>query len=236
MKNRHMYKEIENARLAMIRRERDDIFKYLIKKLKKKKGYTPKKVLDIGAWNGHWTRNCKLFWKDAHYTCVEAGEKHRKHLIHCADEVHIAVLGNKSKKVNMYISENTQRIEGKLRTKITYTKGSNIFGGTDHTEERDMVTLTSLVGDNASYDLIKQDVQGAEILIMEGAPQIFQRAEYVIQEVNRYKDDKYASVPDEKEMDAYMKSLGFFYNEVMVDHNEHTQIDKIYWKNNSSSL
>ena len=58
MKHR-IIKEIESARLAMFRRERDDIFKYLIKKLKKQKGYTPKKVLDIGAWNGHWTRNCK---------------------------------------------------------------------------------------------------------------------------------------------------------------------------------
>jgi len=234
--NLRVTKEIESAKLALIRRERDDIFKYLIKKLKKQKGYTPKKVLDIGAWNGHWTRNCKLFWKDTHYTCIEAGEKHKKHLIRCADETHIAVLGNKSRKVNMYISKNTQRLEGRWRTKIIYTKGSNIFGGTDYTEERDMVTLTSLVGDNASYDLIKQDVQGAEILIMEGAPQIFQRAEYVIQEVNRHKNDKYPDIPDEKEMDTHMQSLGFVYNDVMVDHKDYNQIDKIYWKSNSSSL
>ena len=33
-----------------------------------------------------------------------------------------------------------------------------------------------------------------------------------------------------------MQSLGFVYNDVMVDHKDYNQIDKIYWKSNSSSL
>ena len=36
---------------------------------------SPKRVLDLGAWNGRWTNAVKKFWPDAHYTCIEAGQK-----------------------------------------------------------------------------------------------------------------------------------------------------------------
>ena len=199
------------------------MYKYL-----KKLDFKPNTVLDLGAWNGIWTRTCKEFWPEAHYTCIEAGAKHKERLQNCANRVYIAVLGNKPQKVNMHL----RRI--KKRGKITYTKGSNLFGDTPafaNLDSRDMVTLESLVGTNALYDFIKLDVQGAEILVMEGAPEIFKRATYVLNEVNLYKDPKQPLVPDVKEMDAYMKELGFNNSEIIADHPGHDQVDKIYWKN-----
>ena len=96
-----------------------------------------------------------------------------------------------------------------------------------------MQTLDELVGKEAQYDLIKQDVQGAEIMIMQGAPEIFKRANYVINEVNIKKDPVHSKMPDEKEMDLYMQGLGFDQTEVIDEHNTTDQIDKIYWKNNA---
>ena len=189
------------------------MYKYL-----KKLDFKPNTVLDIGAWNGFWTKNCKEFWPKAHYTCIEAGPKHKTNLKKCADEVHIAVLGNKNKKVTMYFN------------KVGYTKGASILDQTPYSEERDMETLESLVG-LRRYDFIKQDVQGAEMLIMEGAPEIFKRATYVLNEVNLYKDPRQPLIPDVKEMDAYMKELGFNNSEIIADHPGHDQVDKIYWKN-----
>ena len=87
----------------------------------KKLDFKPNTVLDLGAWNGIWTREVKEFWPDAHYTCIEAGKKHEGRLLKCANEVFIAVLGNENKEVDMHL----RKIEGR---KITYTKGSNIFG------------------------------------------------------------------------------------------------------------
>jgi len=202
------------------------MFQYLKEELKE---FLPNKVLDLGAWNGRWTNEVKKFWPDAHYTCIEAGLKHKQNLEQCADEVHIAVLGDKSQKVDMHL----RKI--KKNNKITYTKGSNIFGDTPtfetyHLDPRDMVTLESLVGQDASYDFIKQDVQGAEILIMQGSPQIFKRATYVLQEVNLYKDLNYPLIPDVDEMDTYMKNLGFLNSKIIEDHGKHNQVDKIYWK------
>ena len=50
------------------------MYEYL-KKLKVEKDFAPARILDIGAWNGFWTKNVKQIWPDAHYTCVEAGPK-----------------------------------------------------------------------------------------------------------------------------------------------------------------
>ena len=198
----------------------------------KKLDFKPNTVLDIGAWNGFWTKNCKEFWPKAHYTCIEAGEKHRQRLRLCADKIYIAVLGYENKEVEMHLR---QIRKGPDATKVTYTKGSNIFGSAPKfpaysSEVRKMATLESLVGEEASYDFIKQDVQGAELLVMQGSPEIFKRAKYVLNEVNIEKDPNHPVIPSIKEMDLYMKTLGFNNGEIIDEHPLHKQVDKLYFK------
>ncbi len=94
-----------------------------------------------------------------------------------------------------------------------------------------MQTLKSIVGNDAIYDFIKQDVQGAELLVMKGSPEIFKRATYVLNEVNLYKDPKQPLIPDVDEMDLFMQSLGFNSSAIIGDHGKVNQIDKLYWKN-----
>ena len=113
----------------------------------------------------------------------------------------------------MYLRE----IKKGSRKKITYTKGSTVFGIFKDFEIRQMQTLDEIVGKDAEYDLIKQDVQGAEIMVMDGAPEIFKRAKYVIQEVNIQKDEAFPDMPCESDMDDYMTSLGFKNNLVIEE-------------------
>ena len=68
----------------------ESIYEYLKNELFLKKNYVPARVLDIGAWNGFWTKTCKSFWLNSHYTCIEAGKNHRKDLEAIAEDVHIA--------------------------------------------------------------------------------------------------------------------------------------------------
>jgi FkbM family methyltransferase len=210
----------------------EKMYDYLRKVLRNEQKFSPKKVLDLGAWNGRWTREVKEFWPDAHYTCIEAGEKHRQRLRLCADKIYIAVLGNENKNVEMHLR---QIRKGPDATKVTYTKGSNIFGSAPKfpaytSEVRKMATLESLVGEEASYDFIKQDVQGAELLVMQGSPEIFKRAKYVLNEVNIEKDPNHPVIPSIKEMDLYMKTLGFNNGEIIDEHPLHKQVDKLYFK------
>ena len=200
------------------------MYEYL-KNLKLEKNFNPIKILDIGAWNGFWTKNVKEIWPDAHYTCIEAGPKHEKKLKDIADLYHIEVLGDSNREVKMYLRE----IDKGSRKKVTYTKGSTLFGIFKDFEIRQMKTLDRLVGKDAEFDLIKQDVQGAEIMVMQGAPDIFTRAKYVIQEVNLFKEEKFPDMPSESEMDEYMFQLGFNNSEVIEKKENVEQIDKIYF-------
>ena len=200
------------------------MYEYL-KNLKLEKNFNPIRILDIGAWNGFWTKNVKEIWPNAHYTCIEAGPKHEKKLKDIADLYHIEVLGDSNREVKMYLRE----IDKGSRKKVTYTKGSTLFGIFKDFEIRQMKTLDRLVGKDAEFDLIKQDVQGAEIMVMQGAPDIFTRAKYVIQEVNLFKEEKFPDMPSESEMDEYMFQLGFNNSEVIEKKENVEQIDKIYF-------
>ena len=183
------------------------------------------KILDIGANIGFWTNSVKAIWPDAKYTCIEAGPKYEKHLKEIANNYHIAVLGDSNREVKMYLRE----IDKGSKKKITYTKGSTVFGIFKDHEIRQMQTLGELVGNDAQFDLIKQDVQGAEIMIMKGAPDIFARAKYVVQEVNKHKDTQFPDMPSENEMDEFMFELGFDHSEVIEQKSNVDQIDKIYF-------
>jgi|TARA_B110000503_G_C7063897_1_gene377885 FkbM family methyltransferase len=203
----------------------EQMYLYLKNKLKDELNFNPKKILDIGAWNGFWTSNCQLFWPNAHYTCIEAGAKHKKKLEECADEVHIAVVGDTHRKVNMHLTKVNSN-------KVGYTKGSSIFpweSADEQTDERDMIPLNSLVGKDVQFDLIKQDVQGAELLIIKGSLEIFQRATYILNEVNL---NKIGEMPDINEMNEYMFSIGFNEHRIISDHGQHDQVDVLYWKSN----
>lgn len=200
------------------------MYEYL-HKLKTEKDFMPQKILDIGAWNGIWTKQVQSIWPGARYTCIEAGQKHEKHLKLLTEDYHIAVLGNENKEIKFYLRE----IQKGERTKVTYTKGSTVFGVYKDYDVRQMQTLDKVVGEEAQFDLIKQDVQGAEIMIMDGAPEIFKRAKCVIQEVNLYPHNSFPSMPHEAQMDEYMRGLGFDTSERIADHEGRDQIDKIYF-------
>ena len=196
-----------------------------LKKLKIERKFMPSRILDIGAWNGFWTKQVKMIWPTARYTCIEAGQKHEKKLKEVTPDYHIAVLGDSNKEIKMYLRE----INKGNRRKITYTKGSSVFGVFKHYEIRQMQTLDQLVGPDAQFDLIKQDVQGAEIMVMKGAPMIFKTAKYIVQEVNLLKKDDFPDIPSEKEMDEHMYDLGFKNSEVIEHKPNVDQIDKIYY-------
>ena len=200
------------------------MYEYL-KKLKDESNFTPRKILDIGANIGFWTKTVKSIWPDSEYTCIEAGPKYEKHLKEIAHKYYIAVLGDSNREVKMYLRE----IDKGNKKKVTYTKGSTVFNIFKDFETRQMQTLGELVGKDAQFDLIKQDVQGAEIMIMKGAPDIFTRAKYVVQEVNKFKDKKFPEIPCENEMDEFMYELGFNHSEVIEQKTNVAQIDKIYF-------
>jgi len=181
-----------------------------------------KRILDIGANSGQFCKGIKKIFPHAHVTSIEAGGKYKDSLQECADEVHIAVLGNERKIVDMYLIETKPG-------KPSYSKGSNLFGNGKHKDQRHMQLLSDVVGDE-DFDFIKQDVQGAEIMIIEGAPEIFTTADYVLNEVNLHTSTR--GEPDINTMHKFMNTLGFNFNYVITDYQEkiNQQTDVLYCK------
>jgi len=208
-KKRFKYK---NGKRVPYQSKPDPLYIFLEDFLVKERKFVPETVLDLGAWNGIFTRMCKQLWPNAHYTCIEAGHEHQYQLTLCANKVHIAVVGDTNRECTMY------------HNKKGYTKGASLFNKTDYSDKRQMETLSSIVGKNTTYDFIKQDVQGAELLIMDGSPEIFQKAKYVILEVQ---------VNEQKNIDDYMFQLGFKHNKIIPKENSTVEFDKIYWNDNT---
>ena len=183
----------------------DPLYYVLKEQVKEKNNFIPQKILDIGAWNGFFTRICTMMvWTNG----VEDVDLEAKKLKDIAEQVHIEVLGDSNRDCIMYTNE------------IGYTKGASLFDKTDYADKRKMKTLETVVGKDATYDFIKSDVQGAELMIMKGSPAIFQRAQYVMLEVQLLQAE---------EIDTFMKGLGF-HKSIIVPKKVYTEMDKIYWK------
>lgn len=180
-----------------------------------------KKILDIGANSGQFCKGIKKIFPHAHVTSIEAGAKYQKNLQECADKVHIAVLGDERKTVDMYLIETKPG-------KPSYSKGSNLFGKGSHKDQRQMVLLSDIVDD--SYDFIKQDVQGAEIMIIKGSREIFKNAKYIINEVNT--SDQGRGEPTIEQMHKFMIDLGFPHHVIITDSvdKDGNQVDVLYTK------
>ena len=96
---------------------------------------------------------------------------------------------------------------------------------------RQMQTLATVVGHDAEFDFIKQDIQAAEILCMKGSPDIFQRAKFVLNEVNLEYHDFAPDHPYVETMDEYMKNLGFeFAKTIAGPFGNPKQVDRLYSK------
>ena len=66
------------------------------------------------------------------------------------------------------------------------------------------------------------------MLVMKGSPEVFKKADYVLNEVNIKKE--FFLAPDVVEMNEFMKELGFNRQETIADHPGKNQIDVLYWK------
>lgn len=183
--------------------------------------YKPNRILDIGANKGQFCDAIKNIWPLAHITSIEAGEKYRPHLEKKANQVHIAVLGDSNRPITMSLIETKPGKGG-------YSKGSNIFGHGTHQHQRQMQTLDEFV--DADYDFIKQDVQGAELLVIKGAPHIFAQADMVLNEVSV--DAQPSGEPSLEQMNSVMQQIGFNYYAIITpkELKFHHQIDVLYTK------
>lgn len=141
------------------------------------KGFRPGSIIDVGAYEGNWTRMARRVFADVPILMVEAQEGKRPFL----DQV-VAELPKTS-----YAQALLGRTLGQEVEFFEMETGSSMFPERSNADRSartlKTTTLDALAGDLAGPIFLKADVQGAELEVLRGAVDTLTRCEVVQLEV-----------------------------------------------------
>ena len=200
-----------NARLRDLGSQRllpVDHTNYLVKL--KDSGFEPKIIFDIGACVLHWTNEAQRIWTDAEYIAFEAMDSCEFLYQERGLQYHMGLLSNESgKEVDFYQNDyhpggNSYYIENK-----EVNPQAPQYFNESHRKKLCTITLDALVHlkQFPPPDLIKMDVQGAELDILKGAQETIKTAKHIILELQVVEYNKGAPLKDT--VIEYMDSIGY---------------------------
>jgi len=164
---------------------------------------TPFAVLDVGANRGHWTAEAKNHWPNAYVMLIEGNPECADDLAATGHPYRIALLSDTEKQVTFYTRANAPACTGAsyYRETTEFYEGDKAI---PHTVQTD--TLDRLFPDD-KFDLIKVDVQGAELDVLKGGTNLVSRASALLLEcaVSNYN----AGAPTVVEILDYCRRSGF---------------------------
>ena len=183
-------------------------------------------IIDVGANRGIWAREALQIWPQASLFMLEANPVHESALEQLAQELRtsrrsvearIAVLGDAERNVTMH----------EATTKYMRDTGNSIFRQKSKSDlyrpvERRMRTLDNVLVEllgrlkrpPACVELLKLDVQGAEVLVLQGAERTMRQARFLLLEVSLIPLNENA--PLFAEVVAFLAQRGFALVEVLA--------------------
>ncbi len=146
--------------------------------------FKPNVIYDIGANVLHWTDVAKKVWPDSKIILFDAIESGRKLYEEENLEHYIGVLSNEDDKIVKFY-ENELSPGGNSYYKEIGSKNAEKYYPENNYINKITKKLETLVKENniALPDLIKIDVQGAELDILKGSMSIINKAKYLIIEL-----------------------------------------------------
>lgn len=176
----------------------------------KEQGFSPRVIYDIGACVLHWTNEAKRIWPYAEYVAFEAMPESEFLFKENGMKYHIGVLSDQTgKDIEFY--QNTYHPGGNsyYRENPDVNPEAPEYFNDSHKRTVKSVTVDAVANLKRfpQPDLIKMDVQGAELDVLKGATNILNRTKHVILELQCVEYNKGAPLRDE--VIAYMESIGF---------------------------
>jgi FkbM family methyltransferase len=164
----------------------------------------PKVVYDLGSCVLHWAREAKTVWPDADIVLFEAMDEvkslyekfgYKKYSLGVVSDVD-------GKKVRFY-----QRLHDPGGN--SYYKENTNFYQEQHVVEKIAMTLDTLVEINQFPlpNLIKMDIQGAEMDVLRGAKNCLRSCDDIIMELQHV--DYNVGAPNRDKVIGYMDGVGF---------------------------
>jgi FkbM family methyltransferase len=155
-------------------------------------------VLDIGAHKGKWTKEFKKHYPNVRALMIEANTDHIEELTRTGPYI-TALVGKNNEEVDYYVCDDKENNQGNG----IYRENTNVpFKST----KRKTVTLDSLLP-GQKFDLIKMDVQGAELDIIQGSPGIINNTKYLWLELQPHNYN--IGAPSAGKVIGYLNQIGF---------------------------
>jgi len=175
-----------------------------LKQIKKK--WTPEVVIDVGAAFGTWTKECYQIFPNSKYLLFEPLTEYNRSLDKLKNGKNNIIKINKaanSETGTVFFNMHKDLVGSSMKNEV---EGSEVDGKKIEVKSitlDDACMQNGLTGDF----LIKIDVQGAEIDVLEGAKQILDTTECIILEVSFFKS--FINGHDIYDIISYMKNIGF---------------------------
>jgi FkbM family methyltransferase len=166
-------------------------------------GFRPRFIVDVGAYEGHWTALCKTYFPEANVLMIEAQQSKADVLSAFAAPyggqvtTEIALLGP---------------VDGLAVAFHEMETGSSVLAENSPavrtTSQRTTVALDGLLSSRPQrVDFLKLDVQGYELEVLKGGSRALQEAEFVLMETSLMPVNQ--GCPTFAEVVAFMDGRGF---------------------------
>jgi len=155
-------------------------------------------IIDGGCHQGNWSKRIKQIYPDSNFYLIDAQDQYRQELDKMG-QFYCVALGMRNEDRKFYFAQNKDKSTGSS----LYKENSNIL----FDEKTIPVKKLSDVVPDQKYDLIKLDVQGAELEIINGSLDLFKKTKWVQLECPVY--DNNDKAPRFVNYINYMESIGF---------------------------
>lgn len=182
--------------------------------LQKLKSYFPQdniKCLDIGANTGQWIDAIRQVYKSPEIFSIEVNPFCEKHL--AGKQVKYKMVGLSDKDGTMTL---------KTYKRKPKSKGASFYAQADWTDDNILeidvpVTMLDTLFVEQVFDIVKIDVQGAELDVVNGGIQFLKRHPFVLAEVALTEYN--TGSPLATNVVARMQELGFYVIDCLEEHN-----------------
>ena len=183
-------------------------------------GFSPSGILDIGAHDGHFAREARQVYGDAHLLMIDALAEKEAVLADVAREIGnashaIALLGEREAEATPFFVVDTEQRPDLVKT------GSSTFRENTRFPVRErlvpQVTLAKLLRDRGRvFSLVKLDIQGAELAALRGLGYLLSTVEVIVMEMSLVDYNKGAPLIDA--VLGELRAMGFVLCDIVEQH------------------
>lgn len=165
--------------------------------------FIPESILDIGANVGQFYSEIKEIFPNSYYYLIEGNDSCKVVLETLNVDYSISLLSDTEKEVDFYVRKHEPRCTGNS----IYRENTSFYDDDQIVILKKQTKTLSNILNNKVFDLIKIDVQGSEIDIINGGLEIFKNAKGVLMEISLVEYNQNAPMKDF--VYEYMSKIGF---------------------------